>query len=125
MSNKQKTPEQIAALVCGSGECFATYDCGHSNKAPAAAHLFLIGTGTVCPLAKYNVVPDTRPWYECMGEPQLTLEDCWQFCAQCEHGEVLEDGTIRLKDFDAICLDCPVKSAMDAISEAEAEGRMS
>lgn len=121
----KKTREQVAKLICGNGECFCSYDCGHSNKAPAASRLPLIGTETECPLARFHVTPDTRPWYERLGEARLTLEDCWDFCSGCEHASVDEDGTINLKDFNTVCIDCPVKAVMDNISEGDAEARMS
>ena len=126
--NTKKTAEQVAALICGRGQCVCAYNCGHSNKAPWAANGKLIGTETVCPLARYNVTPDTRPWFSIPADErqQLTLNDCWDFCAEkCEHAVVNPDGSIFFKDFEAACLDCPVKGVIDAITESNAEARMS
>lgn len=64
---------------------------------------------------------NTRPWYELLGEPSLMQQDCWNFCAQCDHASVSEDGTVTLKDFETACLDCPVKAVLDNIQECEAE----
>lgn len=132
MAEKLKTPDRIAELICGSGQCICSYKCGHSNKAPIAEKLPLIGTNTVCPLARYNVEPDTRPWYslsvEEMRDRQLTEDDCWRFCGSCPHSERVErDGEeyIHLKDFETVCIDCPVKAVLDNISEGMAEAGMS
>ena len=77
-----KDRELIAQLICGRGQCYCAYDCGHSNKPSKDKLGPFIGTETVCPLAKFHVTPDTRPWYELLGEPSLTQQDCWNFCAQ-------------------------------------------
>lgn len=116
-----KDRELIAQLICGRGQCYCAYDCGHSNKPSKDKLGPFIGTETVCPLAKFHVTPDTRPWYELLGEPSLTQQDCWNFCAQCDHASVSEDGTVTLKDFETACLDCPVKAVLDNIQECEAE----
>ena len=99
-----KDRELIAQLICGRGQLGP-----------------FIGTETVCPLAKFHVTPVTRPWYELLGEPSLTQQDCWNFCAQCDHASVSEDGTVTLKDLETACLDCPVKAVLDNIQECEAE----
>ena len=109
MAETLKTTKRIAELICGSGQCICSYKCGHSNKAPIAERLSLIGTNTVCPLAHFNVEPDTRPWHslsaEEMRENQLTVDDCWRFCDSCPHSagrgrvypsERLRNGLYRL-----------------------------
>ncbi len=119
----KKSLKKIANLICGCGECFCGYDCGHSNKVKKP--LPLIGQGTVCPLAKYNSPVDTRPFWEHTKEDQLTENDCWRFCEKCEHAEIQADGTIHLKDFDTHCIDCPVHAVRDNLVECAAEAGMS
>ena len=121
MAETLKTPERIAELICDSGQCICAYKCGHSNKAPIAERL-----------SHFNVEPDTRPWYslsvEEMRNSQLTEDDCWRFCDSCPHSERVErDGEeyIHLKDFETVCIDCPVKAVLDNISEGMAEAGMS
>lgn len=114
---KKKSIEKIASLICGRGRCFCGYDCGHPNK---FAPLPLIGTGTVCPLEKFNCQVDKRSPFEIPAGDNLTIDDCWTFCAQCEHAEVQADGSVFLKDFESHCLDCPVKAAFDGLTESAA-----
>lgn len=132
MAKKLKTPERIAELICGSGQCICSYKCGHANKAPIAERLSLIGTNTVCPLSHFNVEPDPRPWHSIpaaeMRERRLTVDDCWRFCDSCPHSERIDqegEEIINLKDFETVCIDCPVKAVLDNISEGMAEAGMS
>ena len=83
-------------------------------------HEWSTGTGTVCPLAKFNCQVDKRSPFEIPAEENLTIDDCWTFCAQCEHAEVQADGSVFLKDFETHCLDCPVKAALDGLTESAA-----
>lgn len=119
--------EKLAAVVCGRGECVCAYDCGHANKSPHQPPL--IGTNTTCPLARFHITPDTRSFWECVSAgdiTKVTLRDLWDFCAEhCEHAEVSADGTITLKDFDTVCIDCPIHCARETVSENEAEARLS
>lgn len=118
---------KIAAIICGRGECVCGYDCGHANKVPHS--IPLIGTNPTCPLARFHVEPDTRSFWERVSAGDtvsVTFNDCWTFCAEhCEHAEVRADGDIVLKDFETVCIDCPVHQAREAISESEAESRLS
>lgn len=111
-----------AKKICGSGQCICGFDCGHSNKAPAA--LPKVGTETVCPLARYEVEP--QPVSDPFGPP-VTQDEIYALCRMCPHAKVEseEDGPERLTrvDFYEACLDCPVKACEDAMQEAEAEGR--
>lgn len=59
-----------AKKICGSGQCICGFDCGHSNKAPAA--LPKVGTETVCPLARYEVEP--QPVSDPFGPPVTQLQ---------------------------------------------------
>ena len=114
------TNEAIAKAICGRGKCFCGYDCGHTNKSEHP--LPIIGHGTVCPLAKYNVQPDTRDPFSIPWSENPTEEDCWAFCATCEQAEVdAASGQITLKGFYTHCMDCPVQAAREAIQEASAE----
>ena len=110
-----------AKKICGSGQCICGFDCGHSNKAPAA--LPKVGTETVCPLARYEVEP--QPVSDPFGPP-VTQDEIYALCRMCPHAKVEseEDGPERLTrvDFYEACLDCPVKACEDAMQEAEAEG---
>lgn len=115
--------KSIAKKVCGYGQCFCGYDCGHTNRSPYSPKL--IGTNHVCPLARYEVEPDDRGFFARSAEENsLTLADLWTFCACCEHGE-LQGDNVAQKDFETVCIDCPVKAVIDTITENEAEGRMS
>lgn len=115
--------EKFAAAICGAGTCFCGYNCRHANKAPNA--IPLIGSNVTCPLARFNAKPDTRNFWERLEANDvvnITENDCWTFCAEhCEHAEVSADGTIRLKDFDDVCIDCPVQQARESLSESAAE----
>lgn len=124
-----KTAQEFAKAVCGQGQCVCAYDCGHSNKPEFVQSLHLLGKETTCPLAKYNVIPDTRSFWERMmaGEAvKLSVDDCWQFCSKhCEHAETSEDGIVRLKNYESVCIDCPVNMVRETLSENAAEARMS
>lgn len=124
-----KTEKQIAELIC-TADCFCGYNCGRPNKAPAAIQLPLIGKGTECPLAKYGIMPEHRKRMELADIADkrkiLTVDDCWNFCSEaCDHAVVEGDGTIRLKDYDEVCLDCPVNAARENLQEQAAEAQMS
>lgn len=133
MSNPaRKTPERIAELICGGGECICGYPCGHTNK-PAAENLPpLLGVSTTCPLAHHNVQPDARPWntmtHEERAERYITVDDCWRYCDSCPHSDhMMQRGkeVIHLKDFDTVCIDCPVWQEMDTLYEQQAEAALS
>lgn len=111
-----------ARKICGAGQCLCSFNCGHSNKAPAA--LPKIGAEAVCPLAKYEVEPQPSP---AEFGPLVTHDEIYALCRMCHHAKVEpdDDGLERLTriDFYEACLDCPVKACEDAMQEAEAEGR--
>ena len=122
-----ETAQEFAKVVCGRGQCVCAYDCGHANKSKLAQGLHLLGKETTCPLAKYNVIPDTRSFWERMmaGEAvKLSVNDCWQFCSKyCKHAETSEKGTVHLNDYEEVCVDCPVNMARESISLGDAESR--
>lgn len=111
-----------ANKICGARQCICSFDCGHPNKVPAA--LRKIGTESVCPLAKYEVEPQSP---STAFEPLVTHDEIYALCRMCPHAKVEseDDGLERLTrvDFYEACLDCPVKACEDAMQEAEAEGR--
>lgn len=117
-----------ATKICGLDKCYCSYECGHANR---TARLPLMGTETVCPLAKYNVEPDKdpRPWYaRPASETQVTQEEIAALCEKCEHAAVvMENGTeiLRRVDFETACLDCPVLGVEEVLEEGAAEARMS
>lgn len=117
-----------ATKLCGRGNCTCAYSCNHENKMPI--NLGLVGPVTTCPLEKYNISPvkDTRPWWQIpREETEPSNDELFAVCAECEHGEVIEDGeyyTIEPHNY-RICLDCPVRMYIDGRNEAEAEARMS
>lgn len=117
-----------ARKICGNGGCCQPYDCGHTNKRRIGVPP-LIGSETVCPLAKYNIEPssDTCPvWLRPFSETHVTKDEIWALCAECQHSEMAEkDGQPLLvrRDYRSACLDCPVKAVEESIAECEAEGQ--
>ena len=118
----QEEAKKVAQMVCGRGECLCGhYNCGHSNTQNIMP---MIGTNTTCPLARYNATPDSRPWYECLGEEQVTLDGLFAICACCEGATVTQDANemvIHHNDLEHTCLDCPVHMARESIYENMAE----
>lgn len=122
-----------AMIVCGEGQCFGCFDCGHLNKAdqPVAR----VGKGNVCPVAGYNVQPDNRSFIEKLNagegyDPEKDSECLFAVCACCEHATVTENGgryTLHRSsdDYRNYCLDCPVNMCMESMQETTAEAAMS
>lgn len=119
-----------AKKIC-QGKCTAGFVCGHEGKAPVAANMPLFGKETTCPLAQYNIGPDTdpRPWYERKAEEmEPSDEEMFALCAMCEHSDVTATGDEYLltrTSLEHFCVDCPVKTIEDNIAEARAEAAMS
>lgn len=127
----QEEAEAVAKHICGSERCICAYSCGHSNK--KSVGLSIYGSNETCPLAKYNIEPDTRTFREKVeaGEnPIIDLQDCIKVCACCEYSDVIEEGgdsyTIERseKTMAAFCIDCPVNATMENIQECMAEAGM-
>ncbi len=125
--------KEEATRVCGLGQCYSCYDCGHTNK--VARPFDKYGTGETCPLEKYLIEPDTRTFKERLeaGEwlsPEKELEYLFALCACCEHADVIEkDGYYELsradETYDNYCIDCPTNQAREGIEECMAEAAMS
>lgn len=115
-----KKAEAAAALVCCAG-CFAGYEtCEKEQHTEVAQRLELVGTNPTCPLHKYNV-PFNKP--EFLG-PRPTLDDGFWLCANCEHGELAEEGSdmvVNRVKLIQVCVDCPVKFVEENIQECLAE----
>lgn len=122
--------ENVAKRVCGEGECFGRFQCGHSNRVDIG--LTPCGKDTVCPLARYNVTPTETSFVERlrMGIKPLESEDLFSLCACCEYGNAAIDGDYVVlnrtdEDYEKHCLDCPVHMVQECILENEAEAMMS
>ena len=107
--------------------CPAAYQCHKKHDAIFAA-CGLMGTNTVCPLAKYNI-PETAD-RSCFCSTSITLDDLAMLCANCEHADIsaanVECFTLSLdRCFDKYCVDCPVQSMRESIQELAAEAAMS
>ena len=129
-----ETAEKAAKQVCGRGECFCAYECGHSNKAGNGKSCVpTVGEDTVCPIAKYNVTPDTRTFEERLAthEQDVDMNGLFALCACCEHS----DGAEKVRDCYVLnrttecymnhCLDCPVNMTRECMEEGCAEAAMS
>lgn len=124
-----KDAAKVAKIVCGQGDCFACYNCGHENK--ASYTIPQLGQNTVCPIAEYNVKPDTRTFAERLmaGENDMITEDeFFAVCACCKFsGGVTkkQTGGFILNTSDEIymnyCADCPVNQMEETIAENIAE----
>lgn len=118
--------KKTAQMVCGRGQCLCGYyNCGHTNTMTIAPKL---GTETICPLARYDAKVDTRPWYECLGEEQVTLDGLFAICACCDGATVTQDAegmVATYKNLEGVCLDCPVHMARETIYENMAEANCS
>lgn len=123
-----------AKRVCGQGQCYACFNCGHTNK--VSYQMKQLGKGDKCPIESYGVEPDTRSFAERLeaGETFLSGEDeierLFAICARCEHADVVENGDnyeLELSDetYADYCRDCPVAKAREGIEENMAEARMS
>lgn len=119
--------KRAAAKICGIGQCSCAYDCEHTNMAERL--MPHIDTKKKCPLARYDIHPEKslQPLGEHTSkELEVTEDDIFTLCACCPHSSVWRaiDGTIyvrRANEFDANCLDCPVKAAAEAIQERGVE----
>ncbi len=128
----EKDAENAAKKICGCGECFGDYDCGHPNKAKAV--IPKLTKDTECPLAKYHIKPDGRTFYEKLkaGEAEpLDEDDLFAICACCEYtdGVTENGGSYELnrteETFYKHCMDCPAHMAYEGIVETKAEAMMS
>lgn len=66
--------------------------------------------------------------HEERAERYLTVDDCWRYCDSCPHSDhMMQRGkeVIHLKDFDTVCIDCPVWQEMDTLYEQQAEAALS
>jgi hypothetical protein len=132
MIDIESLAKAAAAKIC-TRRCTASYttcERAASQKPFVVGRLPLIGKGTVCPLAKYNV-PDTplKPFYMVRRNELPTVYDCLYLCANCKHATatVTANGDLRVRKdgFHEYCIDCPSQHIYDAIKESQAEGMMS
>ena len=129
MTKKNSDALKAAKKICGEGQCFSPFGCGHENRVDRGFPK--LGTLKECPLAKYNIEPskEERPWYERpLEETMVTNDDIFELCANCEHAKVVKEGEwlhVERLNLEGACLDCPVKSCEDGIQEAAAEAAMS
>lgn len=114
--------KETACKLCDS-DCIASYDCPKK----AASRLPLVGTETVCPLAKYDVPKNTKPINPFAN--QVTLEDLFYVCRNCEHVNNLDEEKDWERDrervFETVCIDCPIQACRENILETRAEAAMS
>lgn len=124
-----KRAMEAATILCGSGQCIACYECGHCNHSNVTG-LPPVGEQTVCPLSKYEVVPDTRSFAEKLkagDNDSLDINGLFSICACCSHcDDVKVDGNEYTLDrsegsYYAYCMDCPVAMAWDNLQEGMAE----
>lgn len=82
------------------------------------------GSDEKCPMMQFNA--EKLP--PCSHTPlayRLTVDDTWDVCERCEYGYSLYAETPMEDGFMKHCIDCPCYSIREAISENEAEARMS
>lgn len=97
----------------------AGFDCGKKrdfNPIP------LIGTNTVCPLAKFRVhaSDEINDW--------PTIAELDYLCEVCEHRDKSSDTKDEFSlasCFESHCIDCPVESCRENIQECMAEAALS
>ena len=139
--NKTETMElfgeeaKVAAQqICGCGECFGNYDCGHPNNISKRINMRKLSEDTTCPIAHYEVKPDTRPFHERLmaGEKPLDERGIFALCACCEHSNGVKEAgedTVELdldeSAYEKHCMDCPVHMAYECMMENLAEAMMS
>lgn len=122
----QDDAKKVTKEICGNGLCYCNFDCGHSNKSEYM--IPNIGKNMTCPLAKYNVIPDTRTFAEKLkaGERLCSIEEqmeqMFAVCACCEHVDVVENGDyFEIAHSDEVyhnyCLDCPIQKTMEIFQE--------
>jgi hypothetical protein len=86
--------------------------------------------GAVCPLAKYEIKPEKNlpDWWKAPREYfEPTEHELFALCASCENCTVVERGDYleaETKDWK-VCLDCPVHSYTECITENAAEAACS
>lgn len=126
--------EDMARFICGDGKCSGCFDCGHTNKSASLAPKY--GIGDTCPLAGYQVTPDSRTFREKLEAgikcplPQDILDGTFAMCACCEHTQVIYSNNgyelNRMgKKFEEYCMDCPVQHCRESVQENMAEAAMS
>lgn len=100
-----------AKKICGFGICLRGYNCGHSNNAGSSASMR--SAVTVCPLAEFNIQPDTRTFFERTPEENsLTMKDLREVCLACPHATSMAryiGQPINWVDFQEACVDCPIQ----------------
>ena len=123
-----KLSESGAKKICGQGQCVCSYPCGHDNKEKHTLPL-INPEHTECPLAKYNVTPDstTTPWYKRpASETVVTDDEMFALCARCENTNGVEicGDYMEVNPIDhSRCYDCPVHVTRECIAENQAEAR--
>ena len=125
MKNNEKL-KNTAKKICGKGQCYCDFTCGHSNRVDNGLKRY--GTLTECPLAKYNITPveEHKLDVKTLFKDAVTTEDISHLCSACEHKKTMEIDGVEYIDFDmSTCIDCPVFACMEAIHELDAEGRIS
>lgn len=134
MINQNKNELHEAAMkFCRKG-CPANYkNCARCQEVQLAK-VQMIGTNSVCPLAKYAVPEQSEVSDFIKRLASLPdINDCDVLCMACEHcgvedrGEhfILSLGHGDLDEYRNYCLDCPVGMAREHIQESSAEARMS
>ncbi len=118
MKSKAK---EAARKLCAYGGCIAGYiKCGNP-KGKGDYPIPLIGKGTTCPLAKYEIPYDNTPWHE---RPKLTLtsDEISTICAECDYQKCSSSNEDLFMHY---CIDCPVQLYIEKEQECEVEAVMS
>lgn len=111
-----------AKKICGQGDCLYAYHCGHTNKIPHPIPFCLgLDEQAECPLEKYHVEPDTRPFLERIDESFLKISEFRALCKECQYGVA---GYIGNENDVEHCINCPVYGTYENMLEMEAEAAM-